>query len=131
MKRVYDFMKIRVVMLIISALVIVGGIAGTIAQGGFNLGIDFEAGLSLTVGINGTGSVESGDVRGLLDEYPGSTVQRVGSPEDNQFVIRIRDDGTRDNFQQVVANDLLGLLRDGSLRISRGRQFYSPSLRWC
>ncbi len=112
MKRVYDFMKIRVVMLIISALVIVGGIAGTIAQGGFNLGIDFEAGLSLTVGIDGSGSVESGDVRALLDEYPGSTVQRVGAPEDNQFVIRIRDDGTRDNFQQVVANDVLGLLRE-------------------
>ncbi|HKK49911.1 MAG TPA: protein translocase subunit SecF [Alkalispirochaeta sp.] len=112
MKRVYDFMKIRVVMLIISTLVIIGGIAGTIAQGGFNLGIDFEAGLSLTVGIEGAGSVESGDVRSTLDEYPGSTVQRVGPPEDNQFVIRIRDDGTRENFQQVVANDVLSVLRE-------------------
>ncbi|MEX2443282.1 MAG: protein translocase subunit SecF [Alkalispirochaeta sp.] len=111
MKRVFDFMKTRVVMLVISALLIVGGIAGTIAQGGFNLGIDFEAGLSLTVGIDGAGSVESGEVRNVLDEYPGSTVQRAGSPEDNRFVIRVRDDGSRDNFQQVVANDILSGLR--------------------
>ncbi|MFW5826803.1 MAG: protein translocase subunit SecF [Alkalispirochaeta sp.] len=112
MKRVYDFMKTRVVTLIISTLVIVGGIAGTIAQGGFNLGIDFEAGLSLTVGIDGAESVDSGDVRAVLDEYPGSTVQRVGASEDNQFVIRIRDDGTRDDFQQEVTNNVLSLLRD-------------------
>ncbi len=112
MKRIFDFMKTRVVMLIISALLIVGGIAGTIAQGGFNLGIDFEAGLSLTVGIGGAGSVDAGEVRDALDEYPSSTVQRVGAPEDNQFILRVRDDGSQDNFQRVVTNDLLELLRE-------------------
>jgi preprotein translocase subunit SecF len=111
MKRVFDFMKVRVVMLIISALLIVGGIAGTIAQGGFNLGIDFEAGLSLTVGIDGAGSVQPGDVRDTLEEYPGSTVQRAGAPEDNRFVIRVRDDGSQENFQRVVTNNVLDLLR--------------------
>ncbi len=110
MKRVFDFMKSRVVMLVISALVIVGGIAGTVAQGGFNLGIDFEAGLNLTVEISGAGDVQVEDVRSALDQYDGAQIQRLGDAEDNQFVIRVRDDGSIDNFEQVASAEILDSL---------------------
>ncbi len=45
------FTKIRYLMFLISILVIVGGIVGTISNGGYNLGIDFEAGLNQRVQI--------------------------------------------------------------------------------
>ena len=51
MKRVIQFTKLRFVMLIVSLLLIGGGIAGVIYRGGFNIGIDFEAGLNMRVQI--------------------------------------------------------------------------------
>ncbi|MFP4151597.1 MAG: protein translocase subunit SecF [Alkalispirochaeta sp.] len=110
MKRVFDFMKTRGVMLIISALVIAGGIAGTVARGGFNLGIDFEAGLNLTVAIRGGGDVTVTDVRDTLSEYEGAQIQRLGDADDDQFVIRLRDDGTVEDFEQVVSAEALDTL---------------------
>ena len=49
--KVINFTKIRVPMLILSLLVIIGGIAGINMQGGFNLGIDFLSGINLRVQI--------------------------------------------------------------------------------
>jgi preprotein translocase subunit SecF len=109
MKRVFDFMKTRVLMLIVSAVVIVGGIAGTVTQGGFNLGIDFQAGLSLTVDISRSVSVD--EVRSALAEVDGVQVQRLGAPADNRFVVRVRDDGRTDEFVTVMTDRVLEDLR--------------------
>lgn len=105
MRHVFDFMKSRVIMLVISAVVIVGGIAGTVTQNGFNLGIDFQAGLSLTVGISRNVSVD--EVRDALADVDGMQVQRLGAPEDGRFVIRVRDDGSIDAFETVMTDRLL------------------------
>jgi len=51
MKRVINFTSKRYLMFALSLVVIIAGIAGTIAQGGFNLGIDFKAGLNQRVQI--------------------------------------------------------------------------------
>lgn len=51
MTRVINFTKIRFFMMALSTVVIIGGIAGIVTQGGFNLGIDFEAGLNQRVQI--------------------------------------------------------------------------------
>ena len=51
MKRVINFTKIRFIMFIISAVLIISGIAGTFLMGGWNLGIDFQSGLSQRVQI--------------------------------------------------------------------------------
>ena len=45
MKRVIRFTKIRYIMFILSALVIIGGMTGLYLQG-FNLGIDFTGGVN-------------------------------------------------------------------------------------
>lgn len=113
MKRVFDFMKSGGVMLIISAVIIIGGIAGTVAQGGFNLGIDFEAGLNLTVEISEPGrDISVGEVREVMSAFDGAQIQRLGDTEDDQFIIRVRDDGTVEDFEQVVSSDVLDTLRD-------------------
>lgn len=51
MKRVVRFTKIRYIMFLFSIVVIVGGIIGTVHNGGYNLGIDFQAGLNQRVQI--------------------------------------------------------------------------------
>lgn len=50
-KKIIQFTKLRYYTLALSLLLIAGGIAGIIALGGFNLGIDFQAGLSQRVQI--------------------------------------------------------------------------------
>ena len=44
MKQIINFMGARVPFLVLSVALIIGGLAGTVVQGGFNLGIDFQAG---------------------------------------------------------------------------------------
>ncbi len=51
MKRVIPFTNFRYFGFAFSTLLIVGGIVGTIIRGGFNIGIDFQAGLSEQVQI--------------------------------------------------------------------------------
>lgn len=51
MTKVIRFTKLRFYMLAVSALVIIAGIAATVGQGGFNLSIDFQAGLNQRVQI--------------------------------------------------------------------------------
>ncbi len=51
MTKVIRFSRLRYIMFAVSALVIAAGIAGTVSRGGFNLGIDFQAGLNQRVQI--------------------------------------------------------------------------------
>ncbi|MFO7848483.1 MAG: protein translocase subunit SecF [Spirochaetia bacterium] len=69
MQRVLNFTKLRFVMIALSVAVIIGGIAGTISQGGWNLGIDFESGLNQRIQIAPVGMNVSytGDSTASLD----------------------------------------------------------------
>jgi len=51
MRKVINFTKLRYIMFAVSVLLVIGGIAATVMQGGFNLGIDFQAGLTQRVQI--------------------------------------------------------------------------------
>jgi len=51
MKKVINFTKLRFIMFAVSAVIIIAGLGGTFSQGGLNLGIDFQSGLSQRVQI--------------------------------------------------------------------------------
>src|SRR6056297_417484 len=51
MTKVIRFTKLRFYMMAVSAVVIIAGIAATAGQGGFNLSIDFQAGLNQRVQV--------------------------------------------------------------------------------
>jgi preprotein translocase subunit SecF len=51
MKRIIPFSRFGLLAAVVSVLLIGGGIAGTLLQGGFNLGIDFRAGLTQRIQI--------------------------------------------------------------------------------
>ena len=111
MKRVFDFMKTRTVMFVVSAVVIVGGIVGTVVQGGFNLGIDFQPGLNLTVEVDARDNIDIEEIRSALSDYQGAQIQRLGDAAENRFVIRVRDDGSTDDFAVTISRAVLDDLR--------------------
>ncbi len=113
MKRIFEFTKYRFIALGISAVLILGGIAATVTQGGFNLGIDFQAGLDQRVEISG--AADEADVAGVRAalsevEQEGLQVQSVGPADEQQFSVRVRDRGEIENFPDVMAGRVIGLL---------------------
>ena len=113
MQRVIPFTKIRVIMAIVSIVVIVGGAAGVFLQGGFNLGIDFEAGLRQRIQVlPSVAEADTATVRDALSELGDVQVQEIGSPADQEFTIRVQDDGTIDQFSQVMSERIASLLQE-------------------
>ncbi len=128
MTRVIQFTKFRFFMIALSVIVIIAGIVGTVQQGGFNLGIDFEAGLNQRVqvapvgmeivytgGDDATVNVENEtliiEIRGEtgvteqrfpLDRYTDieSLSAAVDSLED--FSVTLRGDGNRNSADIVT-----------------------------
>jgi preprotein translocase subunit SecF len=106
-----QFTRIRFVMIAFSVLLIAAGIAGTVLQGGFNLGVDFQAGLSLRVEIDDSNaSIET--VRTALSEMDGVQVQTIGGADDRQFTVRVRDDGETESFSTVMGARLTDSLEE-------------------
>ncbi|AFG36312.1 protein translocase subunit SecF [Spirochaeta africana] len=110
MKRAIPFTKYRFAALVFSLLVITAGIAMTVSQGGFNLGIDFQPGLRMQVQLDGqnvTPEEVSAAVRSLTDIQ----AVQVGDPADQSFMVRVQDDGDIADFSVVTAEQLLDLLK--------------------
>ncbi len=113
MQRVIPFTRIRVIMAIVSIAVIIGGGLGVYFQGGFNLGIDFEAGLRQRIQVfPDAAEANTGDLRDALSEIDGVQVQAIGAPEDQEFTIRVQDNGTIDNFSQVMSERVAAQLEE-------------------
>lgn len=95
--------------LILSFVVIVGSWVYTFTGlKGFNFGIDFKAGINLTVEMDSqTGEM---GIRDALQEF-NPQVQTAGT-EGNRYIIRIADDQNVDNFQKTTADSVLKTLND-------------------
>jgi preprotein translocase subunit SecF len=107
------FSKIRILMLIVSVVVIAGGAAATFARGGFSLGIDFQAGLSIRVAVDPLrtdADIEA--VRAALSGVAGAQVKTIGEETDQQFVIRVSDPGNIDSFSSIASGEILEALTD-------------------
>lgn len=108
MRKVIEFTRIRFFMIAVSVIVIIAGLTSTVLQQGFNLGIDFQAGSSQRVEISAPATVEQ--VRAALEGLPGILVQTVGSAEQRQFSIRVRDTGDIEDFSSVMPDRVISQL---------------------
>ena len=104
MEKVINFTKSRFIWLTISVVLIVAFWGGTFAQGGFYFGIDFKSGLSQRVAISGADDIAS--VKDALSTMDALQVQTVGDSSENNYMIRVGEDESVDNFQAQAEKDI-------------------------
>lgn len=82
-----NFVGFRYKALVISALIILVGFASTIWRGGLNMGVDFAGGTLIQVKFNKQTNPDAirKALEGLIAQ---SSVQRIGSEGENEFLIR-------------------------------------------
>lgn len=107
--KVFNVTRYRIPALSASAFMIVMLLTYTIfVAGGFNFGIDIQAGLNITVDVPEAADEEA--IRSALDEF-NPQVQTVGD-DTGRFLVRIADDETVDNFQQETSRAVMDALKD-------------------
>jgi preprotein translocase subunit SecF len=110
MEKTINFTKLRFVMLALSVILIAGFWGGTFIRGGFNFGIDFQAGLNQRIQITSSSDVSEGDIKEALASVDSLQVQSLGDPEDKEFMVRVGVDETKADFQQTVKREILSAL---------------------
>lgn len=106
-KIVFNVVGRRAVYLGIACALLLAAVALLVFRG-FNLGIDFESGVSVSVRIDDPGANIS-DVRGALSSIEGVRVQNVGSSDDGRYQIRVKLSGDQDQRSvENLINSLLG-----------------------
>ena len=104
MEKVINFTKSRFIWLTVSILLIILFWVGTFMQGGFNFGIDFKAGLSQRVEISGADDISQ--VKDALSSMEALQVQTVGDAGSNNYIIRVGEDESVDNFQAQAEKEI-------------------------
>jgi preprotein translocase subunit SecF len=82
------FVNYRIYAFALSLLLILGGVSALVVKGGFNLGIDFEAGINFQIDFSQ--NVEEAAIEDSLSQYGSIVVQRIGAAEDSEFSIKIK-----------------------------------------
>jgi preprotein translocase SecF subunit len=87
LERTIKFLKYKWVAIGFSLTLFAVFTAGTIVNGGFNMGVDFVGGVKIIAEFD-TG-VDEAKIRTALSQY-GPSVQRIGQDDNNQFIISIK-----------------------------------------
>ena len=107
MKKIsFRVIKRRTVYLALACVLVLASIALLVFKG-FNLGIDFESGLSISVKVEDAG-VQIADVRSAVSSIEGVRVQNVGSTDDGRYQIRVKLPEGKD--QRSAENQINSLL---------------------
>ena len=108
MKRIeFNVVRHRKIYLGIACILLLASIALLVFKG-FNLGIDFESGVSISVKIDDSDALIE-DVRQSLSQIEGVRVQNIGSSDDGRYQIRVKlsDNQTQREMENLI-NTLLG-----------------------
>ncbi|MFW5801008.1 MAG: protein translocase subunit SecF [Spirochaeta sp.] len=112
MKQAIPFLRYRFFAIGLSLLVIAAGIGVTVYHGGFNLGIDFQPGLRTQVQLQDTRNVTPEEVTSAISSVTDIQAIVIGDPADQTFMLRVPDDGSRDDFSSAMGQELIDLLED-------------------
>ncbi len=86
----------------LTVILIAGGITATILQDGFNLGIDFKAGMSMRVKIDAS-DISTADMREVLGDIDGTQIQSIGTADTSEFIIKVPETEGTDNFSAQMS----------------------------
>ncbi|MDR2495379.1 MAG: protein translocase subunit SecF [Spirochaetaceae bacterium] len=105
MKRIIPFSKYFLPAAVFSSALIAAGIAGYAIHGGFNLGIDFQAGLIQEIRLaSDSGGTE--DIRATLSSLGTVSVQNIGDPEERRFMIRVSEAESDGRSEEVLGSGI-------------------------
>ena len=105
MKISFNVVARRTLYVGLACILVIASIALVVFKG-FNLGIDFESGLSVSVRVENS-SIE--DVRAAVSSIEGVRVQNVGSSDDGRYQIRAKvSEGQDQRDVEALVNELLG-----------------------
>jgi preprotein translocase subunit SecF len=111
MKKAINFIGARWIFIAISAVMISAGVVGYVANGGFNLSIDFTAGLNQQFRIDpAVQKVAIAEVRQALAPLERFDLQAVGDPAEQEFVVKVMADPKASDFQSRTETYILQLL---------------------
>ena len=102
----FNVVRRRAVYLGIACILLLAAVALLVFRG-FNLGIDFESGVSVSVKIDDA-DTRIEDVRGTLSSIEGVRVQNIGASDDGRYQIRVKL--AADQTQRGVENLISTLL---------------------
>ncbi len=111
-KKVINFIRLRWLFIGFSILVIVVGAVGYVVNGGFNLSIDFTPGLTEQFLVDPAAAKTSiAQMRAALAPLGRFDLQIVGSPQEQQFLVKVLAPKANSEFQsrtETKIHDLLG-----------------------
>jgi preprotein translocase subunit SecF len=115
-----DFIKHRFIALIVSAVLVVAGIASLIVKGGPNYGIDFAGGMMIQLKFQKPTPIK--DIRQALKKIDlgDSVIQRFGDIEDNEVLIRVEKKvADLENLGGLVEREMEKVFSKGSFEVRR------------
>lgn len=115
-----DFIGMRKIAFILSAIILFAGIASLIIKGGPRYGIDFAGGTEIQVRFEQ--SVTAEEIKASLAELnlPGVSVQHFGKAEDGEYLVRVSSmDETPKNFHAQIEKAFENGLGDKKPSIQR------------
>jgi preprotein translocase subunit SecF len=114
MKKVIPFLRYRYIAFAVSIVAIVAGFALTWVQGGFNLGLDFQAGARIQVKIDPSVKAPIDVVRSALGALETPQIQTIGNPANQEYAIKVKQVGESKTFSTEV---------EGKVRSALGQRF--------
>jgi preprotein translocase subunit SecF len=113
MRKAINFIGARWIFISFSIVMITAGVVGYIAYGGFNLSVDFTAGLNQQFQVNPAArKVATTEVRQALAPLERFDLQAVGAPAEQQFVVKVMADRKASDFQSRTEARILQLLEE-------------------
>lgn len=111
-----DFVGKRKMFFIVSTIVIVLGLAGTLGLG-VSYGIDFDGGTEIGVGFSG--QVETNELRSVVEEagFDGAEIKSFG--KENQFLIRVKESADAPQVLQTALQKAYSSLEVETLKVDK------------
>ena len=115
----FDFIGRRKIAFAVSILVILVGVASLAVHGGPKYGIDFAGGVN--VQVKADHQVDINTLKGALSDsgIKDATVQTLGLESDNEFMIRISEQGRTAEAVRTQVEKALGEMPEGHFDIQR------------
>ena len=114
-----DFIGMRRIFYILSAIVILAGVVSLLIKGGPTYGIDFAGGAVVQVKFSAPVSDQQTEKALKALDLPGLSIQQMGKATDNEYLIRLSETKNTESLRESIAKALAENLPQAKAEIQR------------